>query len=101
ALADGRPDVLDGVSARVLESLQAETLGDRSADETFEKAIDWIDGDRKTREITRITREMTVTPEGDKARLLGEIKPMEAERNTLRPTWGVVETARGRDAPGT
>jgi len=101
ALADGRPDVLDGVSARVLESLQAETLGDRSADETFEKAIDWIDGDRKTREITRIKREMTVAPEGDKARLLGEIKTLAAERNAIRPTWGVVETARRRGAPGT
>ena len=101
ALADGRPDVLDGVSARVLESLRAETLGDRSADETFEKAIDWIDGDRKTREITRIKREMTVAPEGDKARLLGEIKTLAAERNAIRPTWGVVETARRRGAPGT
>jgi len=101
ALADGRPDVLDGVSARVLESLQGETLGDRSADETFEKAIDWIDGDRKTREITRIKREMTVAPEGDKARLLGEIKTLAAERNAIRPTWGVVETARRRGAPGT
>jgi DNA primase len=101
ALADGRPDVLDGVSARVLESLQGETLGDRSPDETFEKAIDWIDGDRKTREITRIKREMTVAPEGDKARLLGEIKTLAAERNAIRPTWGVVETARRRGAPGT
>jgi len=101
ALADGRPDVLDGVSARVLESLQGETLGDRSADETFEKAIDWIEGDRKTREITRIKREMTVAPEGDKARLLGEIKTLAAERNAIRPTWGVVETARRRGAPGT
>ncbi|HYU36939.1 MAG TPA: DNA primase [Gemmatimonadales bacterium] len=101
ALADGRPDVLDGVSARVLESLQGETLGDRSADETFEKAIDWIDGDRKTREITRIKREMTVAPEEDKARLLGEIKTLAAERNAIRPTWGVVETARRRGAPGT
>jgi len=101
ALADGRPDVLDGVSARVLESLQGETLGDRSADETFEKAIAWIDGDRKTREITRIKREMTVAPEGDKARLLGEIKTLAAERNAIRPTWGVVETARRRGAPGT
>ena len=101
ALADGRPDVLDGVSARVLESLQGETLGDRSADETFEKAIDWIDGDRKTREITRIKREMTVAPEGEKARLLGEIKTLAAERNAIRPTWGVVETARRRGAPGT
>jgi len=101
ALADGRPDVLDGVSARVLERLQGETLGDRSADETFEKAIDWIDGDRKTREITRIKREMTVAPEGEKARLLGEIKTLAAERNAIRPTWGVVETARRRGAPGT
>ena len=101
ALADGRPDVLDGVSARVLESLRGETLGDRSADETFEKAIDWIDGDRKTREITRIKREMTVAPEEDKARLLGEIKTLAAERNAIRPTWGVVETARRRGAPGT
>jgi len=68
---------------------------------TFEKAIDWIDGDRKTREITRIKREMTVAPEGEKARLLGETKTLAAERNAIRPTWGVVETARRRGAPGT
>lgn len=101
ALADGRPDVLDGVSARALERLQAEPLGERSADETFEKAIDWIEGDRKTREITRIKREMTVAPEEEKPRLLGEIKTLAAERNAMRPTWGVVEIARRRGAPGT
>ncbi len=101
ALADGRPDALDGVSATALERLHAEGLGERSPDETFEKAIDWIEGDRKTREITRIKREMTVAPEEEKPRLLREIKMLAAERNAVRPTWGVVEIARRRGAPGT
>jgi len=102
ALADERPDALDGVSARALEQLQAEGLGQRAPDETFQKAIDWIEGDRKTREITRIKREMAVAPEEDKPQLLREIKVLAAERNAKRPTWGVVETARrGRGASGT
>ena len=101
ALADGRPDVLDGVSATVLERLQAEGLAGRSPDETFDKAVDWIEGDRKTREITRIKREMTVAPDEDKPRLLREIKTLAAARNAVRPTWGIVEIARRRGAPGT
>jgi len=101
ALAEGRPDALDGVSATVLERLHAEGLGERAPDETFDKAVDWIEGDRKTREITRIKREMTVAPDADKPRLLGEIRMLVAERNAVRPTWGVVEIARRRGAPGT
>jgi hypothetical protein len=67
----------------------------------FEKAVDWIEGDRKTRELTRIKREMTVAPDEEKARLLGEIKALAAERNAVRPTWGIVEIARRRGASGT
>ena len=101
ALLDGRPDALDGVSARALEQMQAEGLGGRSPDEVYDKAIDWFEGDRKTREITRIRRELTVAPEEEKARLVTEIQKLTAERNAVRPTWGVVEIARRRGASGT
>ncbi len=101
AIADGRPDALDGVSARALERLKEEGLGERSPDTMFEKAIDWIEADRKSREINRIKREMTVAPDAEKPRLLREITALAVERNAARPTWGVVEIARRRGAPGT
>jgi hypothetical protein len=101
ALAEQRPDSLDDVSARALEQLQSEGLGDRLPDEMFQKAMDWVEGERKTREIKRIKREMTVASEEEKPRLVTEIKALAAERNAMRPTWGVVETARRRGAPGT
>jgi len=104
ALADDAPDRLDETAARAYETLQAETQAgdaDRSPDALFEQAVNWLEARRLDRAIERINREIPLATEDDKARLANEKKRLAAERNAKRPTYGIIETARRKGAPGT
>jgi DNA primase len=101
ALAEGRPDHLDEMSARVLESLQAEALGPRSVDTMFGTAVDWIEADRITREMKRIKGEIPLLSGEEQVRRVQELRSLTAQRNAKRPMFGIVDTARRKGAPGT
>jgi len=102
ALADDAPDRLDETAARAYEALQAEGLGgEQSPDAMFERAVNWLEARRLDREIERINREIPLATEDEKARLAHEKKRLAAERNAKRPTYGIIETARRKGAPGT
>jgi DNA primase len=102
ALADDAPDRLDETAARAYEALQAEGLGgEPSPDAMFERAVNWLEARRLDREIERINREIPLATEDEKARLAHEKKRLAAERNAKRPTYGIIETARRKGAPGT
>jgi len=109
ALADDAPDRLDETAARAYEALQAEAQsgagggagGDRTPDAMFEQAVNWLEARRLDRAIERINREIPLATEDEKARLANEKKRLAAERNAKRPTYGIIETARRKGAPGT
>ncbi len=101
ALVDDAPDRLDETAARAYEALQAEGLGQRIPDVLFEQAVNWLEARRLDREIERINREIPLATEDEKARLANEKKRLAAERNAKRPTYGIIERARRKGAPGT
>ena len=103
ALADDAPDRLDETAARAYEGLQAEGLGggQSTPDALFEQAVNWLEARRLDRAIERINREIPLATEDEKARLANEKKRLAAERNAKRPTYGIIETARRKGAPGT
>jgi DNA primase len=106
ALADNAPDRLDETAARAYEALQAEAQAgagesDRTPDAMFEQAVNWLEARRLDRAIERINREIPLATEDEKARLANEKKRLAAERNAKRPTYGIIETARRKGAPGT
>ncbi len=110
ALADDAPDRLDETAARAYETLQAEAQSawgaaatDRTAppDAMFEQAVNWLEARRLDRAIERINREIPLATEDEKVRLANEKKRLAAERNAKRPTYGIIETARRKGAPGT
>ena len=106
ALADDAPDRLDETAARAYEALQAEAQAgaagtDRNPDALFEQAVNWLEARRLDRAIERINREIPLATEDEKARLANEKKRLAAERNAKRPTYGIIETARRKGAPGT
>jgi len=106
ALADDAPDRLDETAARAYEALQAEAQAgaaatDRTPDAMFEQAVNWLEARRLDRAIERINREIPLATEDEKARLANEKKRLAAERNAKRPTYGIIETARRKGAPGT
>ena len=106
ALVDNAPDRLDETAARAYEALQAEAQGaaagtDRTPDAMFEQAVNWLEARRLDRAIERINREIPLATEDEKARLANEKKRLAAERNAKRPTYGIIETARRKGAPGT
>jgi len=102
ALADDAPDRLDETAARAYEGLQAEGLGggQSTPDALFEQAVNWLEARRLDRAIERINREIPLATEDEKARLANEKKRLAAERNAKRPTYGIIETARRKGAPG-
>jgi DNA primase len=100
AVAENRVERLDEISARILEELQAEGLGVVTADDTFAWALNNIEADRKSREISRLQREIDLAPEDDKVRLTLEKRALTDERNAKRPTWKILESARRKGAPG-
>src|SRR5258705_1519576 len=101
ALADNAPDRLDEMAARAYEALQAEGVGQNTPDAMFEHAVNWLEARRLDRAIERINREIPLATEDEKARLANEKKRLAAERNAKRPTYGIIETARRKGAPGT
>jgi DNA primase len=104
ALADDAPDRLDETAARAYETLQAEAQAgdaDRSPDALFEQAVNWLEARRLDRAIERINREIPLATEDETARLANEKKRLAAERNAKRPTYGIIEKARRKGAPGT
>jgi DNA primase len=101
ALVDDAPDRLDETAARAYEALQAEGLGQNSPDVLFEQAVTSLEARRLDREIERINREIPLATEDEKARLANEKTRLAAERNAKRPTYGIIERARRKGAPGT
>ncbi len=101
SLVDNAPDRLDETAARAYESLQAEGVGHNTPDAMFEQAVNWLEARRLDRAIERINREIPLATEDEKARLANEKKRLAAERNAKRPTYGIIETARRKGAPGT
>jgi DNA primase len=106
ALADDAPDRLDETAARAYEALQGEAqqlaaATDRTPDAMFEQSLNWLEARRLDRAIERINREIPLATEDEKARLANEKKRLAAERNAKRPTYGIIETARRKGAPGT
>jgi DNA primase len=101
ALVDNAPDRLDETAARAYEGLQAEGLGQSTADALFDQSVNWLEARRLDRAIERINREIPLATEDEKARLANEKKRLAAERNAKRPTYGIIETARRKGAPGT
>jgi DNA primase len=100
ALADDAPDRLDETAARAYESLQAQGLGDETADALFERAVNWLEARRLDREIERINRAIPFATDDEKAKLAHEKQRLAAERNAKRPTYGIIQTARRKGAPG-
>jgi len=101
ALVDNAPDRLDETAARAYEALQAEGVGQNTPDALFEQAVNRLEARRLDRAIERINREIPLATEDEKARLANEKKRLAAERNAKRPTYGIIETARRKGAPGT
>jgi hypothetical protein len=100
ALVDDAPDRLDELGARAYEALQAEGLGDQVPDALFARAVSWLEARRLDREIERINRAIPFAKEEEKAQLAQQKLRLAAERNAKRPTYGIIQTARRKGAPG-
>jgi DNA primase len=100
ALADDAPDRLDETAARAYEALQGETLGDEVPDAAFERAVNWLEARRLDHEIERINRALPLATDDEKAKLANEKLRLAAERNAKRPTYGIIQSARRKGAPG-
>ena len=100
ALAEDAPDRLDEIAARAYEALQAEGLGENVPDALFERAVNWLEARRLDREIERINRAIPFATDDEKAKLAHEKQRLAAERNAKRPTYGIIQTARRKGAPG-
>jgi DNA primase len=100
ALLDDAPDRLDETAARAYESLQAEGLGTDQPDAVFERAVNQLEARRLDREIERINRALPFASDAEKANLAHEKVRLAAERNAKRPTYGIIQSARRKGAPG-
>ncbi|PYP07144.1 MAG: hypothetical protein DMD59_15010 [Gemmatimonadetes bacterium] len=100
ALADDAPDRLDEAAARAYESLQAEGLGTDQPDVVFERSVNRLEARRLDREIERINRALPFASDDEKAKLAHEKQRLAAERNAKRPTYGIIQSARRKGAPG-
>jgi len=100
ALADDAPDRLDETAARGYEALQAEGLGTEQPDALFARAVNQLEARRLDREIERINRALPFASDAEKATLAHEKVRLAAERNAKRPTYGIIQSARRKGAPG-
>ena len=100
ALADDAPDRLDETAARAYESMQAEGLGTDQPDVVFERSVNRLEARRLDREIERINRAIPFANDDEKANLAHEKQRLAAERNAKRPTYGIIQSARRKGAPG-
>jgi hypothetical protein len=100
ALAEDAPDRLDETAARAYESLHAEGLGTDQPDVVFERSVNRLEARRLDREIERINRALPFATDDEKANLAHEKQRLAAERNAKRPTYGIIQSARRKGAPG-
>src|SRR5436190_161406 len=100
SLADDAPDRLDETAARTYEALQAEGLGADQPDVVFERSVNRLEARRLDREIERINRAIPFASDDEKANLAHEKQRLAAERNAKRPTYGIIQSARRKGAPG-
>src|SRR5437870_3030031 len=100
SLVDDAPDRLDETAARAYESLQAEGLGTEQPEALFERAVNQLEARRLDREIERINRALPFASDAEKATLAHEKVRLAAERNAKRPTYGIIQSARRKGAPG-
>jgi len=102
SLVDDAPDRLDETAARAYEALQAEGLTDEQAtpDIVFERSVNRLEARRLDREIDRINRSIPFATDDEKAKLATEKLRLAAERNAKRPTYGIIQSARRKGAPG-
>ena len=102
SLVDDAPDRLDEIAARAYEALQAEGLTDEQAppDIVFERSVNRLEARRLDREIDRINRSIPFATDDEKAKLATEKLRLAAERNAKRPTYGIIQSARRKGAPG-
>ncbi len=87
ALELDAPERLDETAARAFEALKAEGVGDRSADEMFQRALNWMEAGRLDRDIAGLQREIPRAPEDQKPQLVVELSKLVKLRNTKRPTY--------------
>jgi hypothetical protein len=66
----------------------------------FERSVNRLEARRLDREIDRINRSIPFATEDEKARLATEKLRLAAERNAKRPTYGIIQSARRKGAPG-
>src|SRR6266566_1001593 len=104
SLADDAPDRLDETAARAYEASRAEGLPDEQAapppDIVFERSVNRLEARRLDREIDRINRSIPFATDDEKAKLATEKLRLAAERNAKRPTYGIIQSARRKGAPG-
>ena len=100
AVSENAPERLDETAARAYEALQAEGLGDELPDAVFERAVNWLEARRLDRQIERINREIPLATDDQKVTLANEKLRLAAERNAKRPTYGIIQSARRKGAPG-
>ena len=100
SLADDAPDRLDETAARTYEALRAEGLGADQPDVVFERSVNRLEARRLDREIERINRAIPFASDDEKANLAHEKQRLAAERNAKRPTYGIIQSARRKGAPG-
>jgi hypothetical protein len=100
SLVDDAPDRLDETAARAYETLQAEGLGGEQPDVIFERSVNRLEARRLDREIERINRALPFASDAEKANLAHEKVRLAAERNAKRPTYGIIQSARRKGAPG-
>jgi hypothetical protein len=66
----------------------------------FERAINRLEARRLDREIERINGAIPFVSDDEKAKLAHEKQRLAAERNAKRPTYGIIQSARRKGAPG-
>jgi DNA primase len=98
ALAEGRPDTLEGAEARVYESLRAEPSETGEPDTLFDRAVNWIEARRLDRELERLEREIPLASGDEQDRLVRDVQRVSAERNRLFPRYKIASRRSG--APG-
>jgi hypothetical protein len=80
------PDRLDEIAARTFESLKAEGIGERSADEMFQNASDRFDAKRLDQDVKEMRQMIMLAREEEKVPILVEFQRPVARRNE-RPTY--------------
>ena len=100
AIADNVPEQLNEMTARVYEYLQQRGLEGRNPDEVFAGAMERIEVRSIERQLDEVNRKLPFATDDEKATLAHEKVRLAAERNAKRPTYGIIQSARRKGAPG-